>query len=68
MKTEESYAHFALLTLFIASMGPLLFGYNTAIISGAILFLQESFSLTLLDKGMVVSIILLGAMAGAFAS
>ncbi|OGN70539.1 MAG: hypothetical protein A3G30_06545 [Chlamydiae bacterium RIFCSPLOWO2_12_FULL_49_12] len=68
MKTEESYAPFALLTLFIASMGPLLFGYNTAIISGAILFLQESFSLTLLDKGMVVSIILLGAMAGAFAS
>src|SRR3989304_2564668 len=68
MQKAESYSPFSLLVLFIASMGPLLFGYNTAIISGALLFLQDSFSLTLFDKGMVVSIILLGAMAGAACS
>ena len=68
MKTREGYSTFSLLVVFIAAMGPFLFGYNTAVISGAILFLGDAFTMTIFDKGMVVSIILLGAMLGAACS
>lgn len=68
MKTREGYSAFSLLVVLIAAMGPFLFGYNTAVVSGAILFLGDSFTMTIFDKGMVVSIILLGAMLGAVSS
>lgn len=64
-KFKEGYSGFSLLVVFIAAMGPFLFGYNTAVVSGALLFLGDSFTMTVFDKGMVVSIILLGAMLGA---
>lgn len=68
MRTREGYSLFSLIVVFVASMGPLLFGYNTGVISGAIMFLGDSFTMTIFDKGMVVSIILLGAMLGAACS
>ncbi len=68
MKAKEGYSPFSLFVVFIVAMGPFLFGYNTAIISGAILFLGDTFTLSVFDKGMVVSIILLGAMLGAACS
>ena len=68
MKAREGYSSFSLLVVFVVAMGPFLFGYNTAVISGAIMFLSDSFSMTTFDKGMVVSIILLGAMLGAACS
>ena len=68
MKTREGYSAFSLLVVFIVAMGPFLFGYNTAVIAGAILFLGDTFTMTIFDKGMVVSIILLGAMLGAACS
>lgn len=55
-------------TLFVsitAAIGGLLFGYHTAVISGALLFLQESFSLTTLQQQLVVSTLLVGALVSA---
>ncbi len=49
----------------IAPLGGLLFGYCTAVISGALLFLENTFSLTTLQQEMLVSIILIGALIGA---
>ncbi|GAA3724251.1 sugar porter (SP) family MFS transporter [Spinactinospora alkalitolerans] len=52
----------------IAALGGLLFGYDTGVISGALLFIEQDFELSPLTSGMVVSSILIGAMAGALGS
>jgi sugar porter (SP) family MFS transporter len=49
----------------IAALGGLMFGYNTCVISGAVLFLKNQFSLTTFQEEMVVSVILVGALIGA---
>lgn len=52
----------------VAALGGLLFGYDTGVISGALLFVQNDFHLTAFTSGVVVSSILVGAMIGALAS
>jgi sugar porter (SP) family MFS transporter len=52
----------------IAALGGLLFGYDTGVISGAIIFIQKSFQLSTQMQEIVVSIVLIGAMLGAFAA
>jgi len=54
-----------LLILTIASLGGFLFGYNTGIISGALLFISKAFTLTSFQEGFLVSILLIGALLGA---
>lgn len=49
----------------VSALGGLLFGYDTGIISGALLHLREDLDLTSRQQEIVVSVILLGAMAGA---
>jgi len=48
-----------------AALGGLLFGYNTGIIAGTLLFLQASFHLSSLMLGVLTSIALAGAAIGA---
>jgi SP family sugar:H+ symporter-like MFS transporter len=47
------------------ALGGLLFGYDTGVISGAILFIKEDFALTPFLEGAVVAALLLGAIVGA---
>ncbi|HEX2313034.1 MAG TPA: sugar porter family MFS transporter [Thermomonospora sp.] len=47
------------------SLGGFLFGFDTGVISGALLFIRPEFGLNALEQGSVVSVLLLGAMAGA---
>ena len=49
----------------IAALGGLLFGYDTGVISGALLFLQQAFHLSSLMLGVVTSLALAGAAIGA---
>jgi MFS transporter, SP family, arabinose:H+ symporter len=49
----------------VAALGGLLFGYDTAVISGAIGFLQKKFLLNDLWKGWAASCALVGCMIGA---
>lgn len=49
----------------IAALGGLLFGYDTGVISGAILFINKEFQLTSFDTSIVVSAVLVGATIGA---
>jgi SP family galactose:H+ symporter-like MFS transporter len=48
-----------------AAIGGLLVGYDTAVISGALLFLRVNFTLTPFTEEMIVSAALLGATIGA---
>src|ERR1044072_5625566 len=49
----------------VAAVGGFLFGYDTGVISGALLFIKQDFSLGSFEQGLVVSVLLLGAMLGA---
>ncbi|EPZ49167.1 sugar porter family MFS transporter [Alicyclobacillus acidoterrestris] len=53
------------LIYFFGALGGLLFGYDTGVISGAILFVEQDLHLTSFTEGVVVSSILVGAMIGA---
>jgi sugar porter (SP) family MFS transporter len=53
---------------FIAALSGILFGYDTGVMSGAILFIQEEYSLTAGMNGIVMSAVLLGALLGAIVS
>ncbi|HXN73571.1 MAG TPA: sugar porter family MFS transporter [Candidatus Acidoferrales bacterium] len=44
-----------------AALGGLLFGYDTGVISGALIFIQKSFSLSVFHQELVVSVVLVGA-------
>ncbi len=47
------------------ALGGLLFGYDTGVISGAILFIKKDFDLSPFLEGAVVAVLLLGALVGA---
>ena len=52
----------------IAAVGGLLFGFDTAIIAGAIEFVRSEFGLNAQQEGWVVSSLLVGCMIGAAAA
>lgn len=49
---------------FFGALGGVLYGYDTGVISGAILFMKEELGLNAFTEGLVVSSILIGAMFG----
>lgn len=52
---------------FIAGLGGILYGFDMGIIAAALIFIRESFSLSTRMEEIVVSVVLVGAMAGALA-
>lgn len=65
MKKNLTYLYFICL---IATMGGLMFGFDIAIISGAVPFIQSYFGWSELQLGWGVSSLLFGAIVGAFGS
>jgi MFS family permease len=56
-------------TAAITALGGLLFGYDTGVVSGALLFLHTSFGhVSSFDKELVTGLLLVGAVVGAFGS
>ncbi|MDX6626338.1 MAG: hypothetical protein QOE56_1327 [Solirubrobacterales bacterium] len=53
------------LTAAIAGLGGLLFGYDTGVIAGALLFIKTDFDLGSFAQGLVVAAVPIGAVAGA---
>jgi SP family galactose:H+ symporter-like MFS transporter len=49
----------------LSALGGMLFGYDTGVISGAILFIRQDFVLSDFTVGLVVSAVLIGAVIGA---
>lgn len=65
MKKSSLYLYFICM---IATMGGLMFGFDVAIISGAVPFIQPYFGWNELQLGWGVSSLLVGAIIGAFGS
>lgn len=62
--TQQS-SGFVYVAATFAALGGLLFGYDTGVISGAVLFITKQFSLSVFPTELVVAVVLLGAVAGA---
>jgi MFS transporter, SP family, galactose:H+ symporter len=56
---------YVLLVASVAALGGLLFGYDTGVISGAILFITKDFGLATRLQAFTISVVLIGCMVGA---
>jgi SP family galactose:H+ symporter-like MFS transporter len=56
---------FVLAATAFAALGGLLFGYDTGVISGALIFIRTKFGLSTFQQELVVSVVLIGAAFGA---
>lgn len=69
--TNSTIVSITPLTIFIAlaaALAGLLFGYDAGIISGAMLFIKQSFQLTPFQQGIIVSGVPFGALVSSFLS
>ncbi|HEY9615199.1 MAG TPA: sugar porter family MFS transporter [Microcoleaceae cyanobacterium] len=64
-ETHHKVSSFVIIVSAIAAIGGLLFGYDTGVISGAILFIKEQFSLDPTLQEITVSSVLVGSVTGA---
>jgi len=62
---RTGYNFFLHVSVLIVSLGGFLFGYDTAVISGAILFIKKQFIVSPFLEGVIVSSLFLSAMIGA---
>ncbi|MBE9143440.1 sugar porter family MFS transporter [Planktothrix mougeotii] len=62
---HHQVSRFVIIVSAIAAIGGLLFGYDTGVISGAILFIKEQFRLDSTMQEFVVSSVLVGSVTGA---
>lgn len=56
---------YVLLVASVAALGGLLFGYDTGVISGAVLFITKDFGLNLRLQEFTISVVLIGCVIGA---
>jgi MFS transporter, SP family, major inositol transporter len=64
-QTNAGYTGYLVKLTVISTLGGLLFGYDTGVISGALPFMREDLNLSDLQEATVVSSLLFGAMIGA---
>jgi MFS transporter, SP family, galactose:H+ symporter len=62
---KQKNVQFVIIAAAITAIGGMLFGYDTGVISGAILFIRDAFSLSSTAQEIVVSAVLVGAVIGA---
>ncbi len=68
MSEKEYKAGYVYLISMSVAIGGFLFGYDTAVVSGAIGFMEQYFSFTPAQKGFAVACALIGCVAGAAVS
>ena len=63
--TQEKKNMFLYVVAGVAAIGGVLFGFDTGVISGALLFIKQQWTLSATSQEFVVSAVLIGAMIGA---
>lgn len=67
-KGQRNNQFLLIMTASIAALGGFLFGYDTGIISGALMFIQQDYPMSTFTQECVVSSVVLGALIGALFS
>src|SRR4030095_8755859 len=62
---QSEVSSFVAMVAIIAAIGGGLFGYDTGVISGAILYIRKDFPIEAATEGLVVSAVTVGALAAA---
>ncbi|MDS0295204.1 sugar porter family MFS transporter [Halogeometricum luteum] len=62
---ERSHDTFVYVAAVIAAFNGLLFGFDTGVVSGALIYIEQSFGLSTFMEQVVASSVLVGAMVGA---
>jgi len=65
-RSPAASSRFVYVAASFAALGGLLFGYDTGVISGAVIFIKKEFGLSTFPQELVVSMVLAGATIGAF--
>lgn len=65
VSVQTTNSRFVIVAAAFAALGGLLFGYDTAAISGAVIFIKKDFSLSTFPQELVVSMVLVGAAVAA---
>ena len=65
MNTDTKLNTTLILVAFVASLGGLLSGFDMGVISGALLYINETWTLTSLEQGWLVSSAIVGSVIGA---
>lgn len=65
MHKKLKFTSYSLFVSCIAAIGGILFGYNTSVISGVLLFISGEFQLSTIQQEVIVSTLLIGALIGA---
>ncbi|MFC4986400.1 MULTISPECIES: sugar porter family MFS transporter [Saliphagus] len=65
LNAEREHSSYVYAIAAIAALNGLLFGFDIGVISGALLYINETFALTPFLEGVVTSSMLIGAMIGA---
>ncbi len=68
MNTDTKLNTTLILVAFVASLGGLLSGFDMGVISGALLYINETWTLTSLEQGWLVSSAIVGSVIGAAAN
>lgn len=66
MAQKTKFTKYTLFVSCIAAIGGILFGYNTSVISGVLLFIARDFHFSIFQQELIVSTLLIGALIGAF--
>nr|WP_212979475.1 sugar porter family MFS transporter [Paenibacillus azoreducens] len=66
--TQQVSMKFVTLVSIVAALGGLLFGFDTAVVSGAVGFMKERFDLSEFQVGWAVSSLIIGCIVGAISS
>lgn len=65
LNADRDHSNFVYTIAAIAALNGLLFGFDIGVISGALLYIKQSFALSPFLQGVVTSSVLVGAMIGA---
>ncbi|QLH43497.1 MAG: sugar porter family MFS transporter [Coxiellaceae bacterium] len=67
-QVSVNHRHFGYLIAAIGALGGLLFGYDTGVISGALIFINQTYQPSTFLQEIIVSSVVLGALMGAILS
>lgn len=67
MHGKHRITGYSLFVACVAAISGLLFGYNTSVIAGVLLFISKEFHFTTFQQELIVSTLLIGALIGALA-